>query len=175
MSYGVMAELSRHGSKYVSELPWPKIYVHTLPFFALNRSQAQRQAKCSPPPPTRAIQLARTPKTKPSAAARPSATEKGYGGLPRLRHSNSHARRRRPSRAQRLGRAKRRRGFGVSSDYDTTQHAHTQKKAERSGQAERSREGEFRSPPPDYGNPTRAHAKEGQAERSGKGGFGALP
>jgi hypothetical protein len=32
-------------------------------------------------------------------------------------------------------------GSGVSPDYDTTQHAHAQKKAKRSGQAERSGEG----------------------------------
>jgi len=31
-------------------------------------------------------------------------------------------------------------GLGVSSDYDTTQHAHAQKKVKRSGQAERSGE-----------------------------------
>jgi|AntAceMinimDraft_1070359.scaffolds.fasta_scaffold99207_2 type IV secretory pathway TrbL component len=54
-----------------------------------------------------AIQLARTPKkAEASAAARPSAAEKG--------------------------------GSGVSPD--TTQHAHAQKKAKRSGQAERSTE-----------------------------------
>jgi hypothetical protein len=57
------------------------------------------------PPPTTGIQIARTPnKAKPSAAARSSAAEKG---LPRLRQSSSHARRRRPSRAQRPGRAQR--------------------------------------------------------------------
>jgi hypothetical protein len=41
------------------------------------------------------------------------------GGLPRLRQSNSHARRRRPSRARRPDRAQwRRGGSGVSPDYD---------------------------------------------------------
>jgi hypothetical protein len=58
---------------------------------------------------TTAIQLARIPKkAKPSAAARPSAAEKG--------------------------------GLGVSPGYDTTQHAHAQRKAKCSGQVERSEE-----------------------------------
>ena len=34
-------------------------------------------------------------------------------------------------------------GSGVSPDYDTTQHVHAQKKAKRSGQAERSGEARF--------------------------------
>jgi hypothetical protein len=54
---------------------------------------------------------------------------------------------------------------GVSSDNGTTQHAHAQKKAKRSGQAERSGEGWFKVSP-GYGNPTYTHA-EGQAERRG--------
>jgi hypothetical protein len=64
-------------------------------------------------------------------------------------------------------------------DYDTTQLAHKQKKAKRSGQAERSGE-EGLELPPDYDNTTRTHAKKGQtersgqAERSGKWGFGSL-
>ena len=60
--------------------------------------------------PTAPIKLACTSKkAKPSAAARPSAAEKGVRGLPRLRQSKTHAGRRRPSRAQRLGREG---GFG---------------------------------------------------------------
>jgi hypothetical protein len=44
--------------------------------------------------------------------------EGGFGGLPQLRQSKSHARQRRPSRALRPGRALRKRGFG-GLDYDT--------------------------------------------------------
>jgi hypothetical protein len=121
--------------------------------------------------------------------------KKGLRGLPRLRQSNSHARRRKPSRAQRLGRAQRKRGFGVSPGYDTTQHARTKKKVKCSGQAERSGLGGLRglprlrrSRPPSavarpsvaekgfrdlprlrqYGNPTRTHVKKNKAERSGQ-------
>jgi hypothetical protein len=62
---------------------------------------------------------------------------------------------------------------GVSSGYGTTQHARAQKKAKRSGQAERNGEGRF-GVSPGYGNPTRTHA-ECQTERSGEGGVGGLP
>jgi hypothetical protein len=118
--------------------------VHTLPLFALHRSQAPRPGRAQ--------------------------LRKGFGGLPRLRQPNSRARRRLPSRAQRPGRAQRRSGgrgpppttTPTSPDYDTTQHAYAQMNAKRSGQAERSGEGGF-GVSPDYGNPTRTHAEEGQA------------
>jgi hypothetical protein len=82
----------------------------------------------------------------------------------RLRQSNSLARRRRPSRAPRPGRALQKRGARRGSpDYDTTQHAHAQKKAKRSGQDERSGEGGFEGLP-DCNNPIRTHAEQDQAD-----------
>jgi hypothetical protein len=69
----------------------------------------------------------------------------GFGGLPRLRQSNSHKRRRRRSRAPRPGRAQRRRE--VRGPPPTTVIQHT----------------------------TRTHAEEGQAECSGKGRLGVFP
>jgi len=140
--------------------------VHTLPLFALHRSQAQRPSQAQQrmgiqrPPITTPIQFSRAPKkSKPSAAARPSVAEKGVSESPPtttqhstptrrrkpsavLRPPNSHARRRRPGRAQRPGRALRRRGVRRVS--------------------------------PDYDNPTRTHAKECQAERSREREFGGL-
>jgi hypothetical protein len=74
-------------------------------------------------PTTTAFQLARVPKkAKPSAAARPSAAEKGVlGGLPRLRHNTA-----RPRAEENLvhwpGRAQRRRGVRGSPP-STTQHS----------------------------------------------------
>jgi hypothetical protein len=76
---------------------------------------------------------------KPSAAARPSAAEKGPGRIiptmaiqlartPKKTRLSAAAR---PSAAQKGG-------LGVSFDYDTTQHARAQKKAKRSGKAGRS-------------------------------------
>jgi hypothetical protein len=65
--------------------------------------------------------------------------EGGFGGLPRLRQSNFHASQRRPSRGLRPGRALRRIwGSKIVPYYDSTQHGHAQKKAKRSGEAERS-------------------------------------
>jgi hypothetical protein len=64
--------------------------------------------------------------------------------------------------------------LGAFPDYDTSQHAHAQKKAKRSGQAERSGEGGLGASH-DYGNPTSMHTEEGQAERSENGLFGGLP
>jgi hypothetical protein len=139
-------------------------------------------------PPTTAIHLARMPKKKAKRCVHAKRSgEGGFGGLPRLRQSDSHARRRKSSRAQRPGRAKRIRegrgsppataiqlgctprkakpsaaarpsaakkgGLGVYPDYDTTKHAHAQKKANFSGHAERSGEGGFGGlVSPDYGN-----------------------
>jgi hypothetical protein len=64
----------------------------------------------------------------------------------------------------------------VSSGYNTTQHAQAQKKAKRSGQAERSGEGGMVV---SSGYNTTQHAqaqkkakRSGQAERSGEGVFG---
>jgi len=51
-------------------------------------------------------------------------------------------------------------GPGVSPDFDTTQRAFAQKKAMRSGHAERSGEGSSASSP-DYGYPSRTHTEEG--------------
>jgi hypothetical protein len=72
-------------------------------------------------------------------------------------------------------------GSGVSPGFDTTQHALVQKKAKRSGQAERSGK-ERPGVSPDYGIPTCMHAEEGeversvQAESSGEGGVpGSIP
>jgi hypothetical protein len=95
-----------------------------------------------------------------------------FAGLPQLRQSNSHARRRSSSLAQ--GRS------GISPNYDTTQHAHAQKKAMRSGQAERSGEGGLGGFPrlrrlnshARRRRPSRAQ-RPSQALR--KGGFGGLP
>jgi len=57
-------------------------------------------------------------------------------------------------------------GSEVPPDFNTTKHAHSQKKAKRSGQAERGGGGGS-AVSPGYGNPARAQAEEGQAERSG--------
>jgi hypothetical protein len=127
------------------------------------------------------IQIARTPKqAKSSAAAKPSAAEKFYLGSPpttalqlaRTAKLNAAAR---PTAAKKGG------SGGVPLNYGgTTQHAHAQWKAKRSGQAERSGE-EGLGVSTDYANPTRTHAEEGQAERSGqakrsgKGGSGVFP
>jgi hypothetical protein len=51
--------------------------------------------------------------------------EGGFGGLPLLRQSNSHVRRRRPSRAQRPGRALRRRGIRGYLPTTAVQYART--------------------------------------------------
>jgi len=59
--------------------------------------------------------------------------------------------------------AQRRRGV-VSPDFDTTQHAHAQKKANHSGQAERSGQGCL-GVSPDYGATQHASAKK-KAKRS---------
>jgi hypothetical protein len=100
------------------------------PSRAQRPSRAPRRRGIRGSSPAAAVQLARTPKkTRPSAAARPSAAEKGgFGGHPRLRQSNSLARRRKPSRAQRLGRAPRRRGIRGSSPAAAVQLARTPKK-----------------------------------------------
>jgi hypothetical protein len=71
-------------------------------------------------------------------------------------------------------------GSVVSPDYDTTQHAHAQKNAKRSGQAERRGKKGFGASP-DYDNLTHTHVesfqaeRRGQAKRSGEGGFGGVP
>jgi hypothetical protein len=52
---------------------------------------------------------------------KPSAAEKGFRVHPQQRHSNSHAPRRRPSRAQRPGQAQRRRGVRGSLPNTTQQ------------------------------------------------------
>jgi hypothetical protein len=69
-------------------------------------------------------------------------------------------------------------GSGVSPDYDSTPHAHAQKKAKCSGQAERNGEWGY-GISPDYGKTQHIHAQKknkcsGQAKRSGKSGFGDL-
>ena len=109
------------------------------PSQAQRLGRAPRRRAIRGPSPAAAVQLARTPKkTMPSAAARPSAAEKGgFGGHPRLRQSNSLARRRKPSRAQRPGRAQRRRGdLGASPDYGNPTSTHAE-------EGKRSGEGEF--------------------------------
>jgi hypothetical protein len=122
-------------------------------------------------PTTTAIQLARTPKkAKPSAAARPAerSGEGRFGGLPRLRQSNSLARRRRPSRAQQPGRTQRRkgaRGFPPTRQPNTQARRRRPSRAQRPGLCAVEKGGSGVSP--DYGNPTRSHAKKSQAERSG--------
>jgi hypothetical protein len=64
-------------------------------------------------PPTTAQGGMPTRRRKPSGCGQTEFSEEGgFGGLPRLRQSNSHARRRMLSRAPRPGRAQRRRGFG---------------------------------------------------------------
>jgi len=93
--------------------------------------------------------LTTTQHNTPTNRRKPSAAEKGGSEVfPRPRQSNSHARQRRPSRAQRPGRpnAAEKGGSGVSPNYDTTQHAHAQKKAKRSGEAECCGKGGFESP-----------------------------
>jgi hypothetical protein len=156
-----VAELSRHGSTHASDWPSRKIaawYAQPLHLFALHRSQLQRPGRAQSAlrrsqlqrpgraqrrrgvrgsPPTTKIQLARAPrKANSSAAARLSEAEKGgFGGLPRLLQFNSHARRRRPSRAQWPGRAQW--GMGVQGSHPTTaiQLARTPKKAKPSAAA----------------------------------------
>jgi hypothetical protein len=74
--------------------------------------------------------------------------EWGFGGLPRLRQNTSRPRAE-ESQVQPPSRALRRMGVrGVSPDYDTTQHAHAQKKAKRMrpDRAQRRR-GAWGSPP----------------------------
>jgi hypothetical protein len=76
------------------------------------RAQRRRGARESPP--TTTAQLVRTPKK--ASRARGQAERSGIGGpgvFPRLQKYISHARRRRPSRAQRPGRAHRNRCIGV--------------------------------------------------------------
>jgi hypothetical protein len=74
---------------------------------AARQSAAEKEGPGSSPATTQ--HSTPTKRRNPSAAARPSAAKKGDSGLLRLRQSNSHARRRRPTRAQRPGRAQRRR------------------------------------------------------------------
>jgi hypothetical protein len=104
-----------------------------------------------------------------------------FRGLRRLRQPNSHARRRKPSRAQRPGRAQRRKGVWGSPPTTATQLARTPKKAKpsaaaRPGAAEKG--GSVVSP--DFDTPQHAHVQKktkcgGQSDRSGEGGFGGLP
>jgi|AntAceMinimDraft_5_1070358.scaffolds.fasta_scaffold107864_1 hypothetical protein len=65
--------------------------------------------------------------------------EGGFVGLPRLRQANSHARRRRPSGAQRPGRVERRRGFGVFLllRHKTARPSAEESQAQRPGRAQR--------------------------------------
>ena len=111
----------------------------------------------------------------------PSAVEKGVRPPPPTAaiHLARTLKKVNPSKAARPSAAEKE-GSGVSPDYDTTKHAHAQKKTKRSGQAERSGEGSF-GVSPVYGNHTRTRAEDGQAERSshaelrGQGGSGSLP
>jgi hypothetical protein len=78
------------------------------------------------------------------AAARPSAAETGgFGSPPQLRQSNSHARRRKPSRAQWPGRAQQSRGHGGLSQLRHNTKRPRAKENKRSGQAERRGDGNF--------------------------------
>jgi len=88
---------------------------------------------------------------------RPSREKSREGGLSSpttVKQSNSHERRRRPSRAQRPGQAQRR---GITPPATIQQYAHAQRKVKLSGQTARSGEK----------NTTRTHAEEDRAERSG--------
>jgi hypothetical protein len=96
-----------------------------------------------------------------------------FGGLPRLRQSNLHARRRRQSRAQRPGRAQRRSGVRGSPSTTTAQLARAPEKAKPSKAARPSaaeKGGSWVSP--DCDSTTRPGAKEAKlsdhAERFGK-------
>jgi hypothetical protein len=86
-SYSAMAKDARHCSSHAFDWPSRKIAawdVRTCPY--LFSTEAKRSGRAE------------------------RSGEGGFGGLPRLRQSNSRPRRRRPCRAQRPGRALRRRG-----------------------------------------------------------------
>ena len=118
-----------------------------------------------------------------SQAQRPGRAQRirEFRGLPRLRQSNSHARRRWPSRAQRLGRAQRRRGFG---GLPRLRHNKVRPRAEKN-QAQRpfraQRRRGVRRPPPTTAvhlARTPKEARQSTAARPsalGNGGLGASP
>jgi hypothetical protein len=100
--------------------------------------------------------------------------EGGFGGLPRQRQSNSHARRRRPSREQRPGQAQRKKGGpGVFLDYGNPTRTRAEDElAEHSGQAEAAEKGCSGFPPTtaQHSTPTRRRkprAAAGRAQRRG--------